>query len=88
MPDSKRLITVWVPVLNEVQNIEPLYQALLPIMDQVSARNDFEILFTDNHSTDGTFEIIERLAAMNDRVRGIGLSRNFGYSTLYLHRVT
>jgi len=71
MPDSKQLISVCVPVLNEEQNIEPLYQALLPIMDQVSARYDFELLFTDNHSTDGTFEIIQRLAATDDRVRGL-----------------
>src|SRR3984893_4214606 len=79
MPDGKQLISVCVPVLNEEQNIEPLYQALLPIMDQVSARYDFELLFTDNHSTDGTFEIIQRLAATDDRVRGLRFSRNFGF---------
>jgi glycosyltransferase involved in cell wall biosynthesis len=79
MPDRKQLISVCVPVLNEAQNIEPLYRALLTIMDQISARYDFELLFTDNHSTDGTFEIIERLAATDDRVRGLRFSRNFGF---------
>src|SRR6185369_14583956 len=50
--ESKRLLTLLVPVFNEEQNIEPLYAALQPDMAQLSPDYDFEILFTDNHSTD------------------------------------
>jgi len=79
MADTKKLITILVPVFNEEQNIEPLYAALQPIMAQVADRYNFEILFTDNHSTDGTFSAIERLAAQDRRVRALRFSRNFGF---------
>jgi dolichol-phosphate mannosyltransferase len=79
MPDGKKLITILVPVFNEEQNIEPLYDALQPVLSRLSDRYDFEILFTDNHSTDSTFSAIERLAARDSRVRALRFSRNFGF---------
>jgi len=79
MAERKRLISICVPVFNEESNIEPLYSALLPIMDQLSERYEFELLFTDNHSTDRTFEALERLAQRDARVRAIRFSRNFGF---------
>jgi len=89
MADGKRLLTMLVPVFNEEPNIAPLYQALQPVLQQLSPRYDFEILFTDNHSTDGTFAAIEQLAARDPRVRALRFSRNFGFQrsilTGYLH---
>lgn len=79
MTERKRLVSICVPVFNEEPNIEPLYAAILPIMDQLSGRYDFEILFTDNHSTDHTFEAIEQLARRDVRIRAIRFSRNFGF---------
>ena len=77
--ESKRLLTILVPVYNEQQNIEPLYHALSPVIAQLSPSYDFEILFTDNHSTDRTFEVIENLAARDHRIRALRFSRNFGF---------
>ena len=79
MTERKRLISICVPVFNEESNIEPLHSALLPIMDQLSERYEFELLFTDNHSTDRTFEALEQLAQRDVRVRAIRFSRNFGF---------
>ncbi len=79
MSERKRLITICVPVFNEEPNIEPLYAALLPIMEQLATRYDFELLFTDNHSTDRTFDALEQLARRDARVRAIRFSRNFGF---------
>jgi polyisoprenyl-phosphate glycosyltransferase len=79
MSNPKRLITICVPVFNEEGNIEPLYEALAIVLAQLSAKYDFEILFTDNHSTDRTFHILEDLAQRDPRVRVIRLSRNFGF---------
>ena len=70
-----KLISICVPVYNEDQNIEPLYEALLLVMAQVSDRYDFELLFTDNHSSDRTFEVLERLARRDSRVRVMRFSR-------------
>jgi glycosyltransferase involved in cell wall biosynthesis len=79
MAESRRLLTILVPVFNEEQNIEPLYAALQPVFAQLSPNYDFEILFTDNHSTDGTFAAIEQLAARDRRIRALRFSRNFGF---------
>jgi glycosyltransferase involved in cell wall biosynthesis len=79
MPDRRRLITICVPVFNEEQNVEPLYRALLPVIEQVADRYDFEILFTDNHSSDRTFEVVKRLAGQDSRVRALRFARNFGF---------
>lgn len=76
---QKKLITIVVPVLNEELNIFPFYEALLPVIKQCEQRYDFEILFTDNHSTDSTFEILAKLSQLDNRVRVLRFSRNFGY---------
>jgi len=89
MPDGKRMITILVPAYNEEPNIEPLYQALLPVMSTLDERYDFELLFVDDHSSDGTFGELERLARLDARVRVIRFSRNFGFQravfTGFLH---
>lgn len=79
MGERKKLISICVPVFNEEQNVEPLYDAVIPVMAQIAERYDFEILFTDNHSTDRTFEILQQLADRDKRVRVIRFSRNFGF---------
>jgi glycosyltransferase involved in cell wall biosynthesis len=76
---SRPLISILVPVLNEAGNILPLYEALERVMSQVSDRYDFELLFTDNHSDDRTFPILEELARQDDRIRVYRFSRNFGF---------
>lgn len=58
-------------------------------MATVSERYDVELLFTDNHSTDRTFAVIQQLATNDHRVRGLRFSRNFGFQrsifTAYMH---
>ena len=62
MDGRRRLISIVVPVLNEEHNIRALYEALLPIFDALSDRYDSELIFTDNHSTDRTFELAAEIA--------------------------
>ncbi len=75
----KQLISVVVPVLNEEKNIENCYAALLPVFKELSDRYDYELIFTDNHSGDRTFELAAELAARDRRVRVFRFSRNFGF---------
>jgi polyisoprenyl-phosphate glycosyltransferase len=76
---AKPLVTFVVPVLNEEANISPLYKAVQHVMHPLRDRYDYELLFTDNHSTDQTFQRLEHLARHDPRVRVLRFSRNFGY---------
>ena len=74
----KRLVTISVPVLNEAENIEPLMERLRAVAD-THHRYDFEFLFTDNASTDATFERLAVQARADSRIRVIRFTRNFGF---------
>lgn len=79
----KRLITISVPVLNEADNIGPLLERLRGVADAHS-RYDFEFLFTDNASVDATFERLADEARIDNRIRVIRFTRNFGFQTSIL----
>ncbi len=73
------LISLVMPVFNEEANIIAAYERILGVFEPLAPRYDFEIVFTDNHSTDSTFALISKLAEKDRRVRGFRFSRNFGY---------
>ena len=75
----KRLLSIIVPVFNEELNIQPFHDAVRPVLDSLADRYEFEFVFTDNHSTDATFAALQKLAAVDSRVRVLRFSRNFGY---------
>ncbi len=76
---SKKLLSIVVPVLNEEENIGPCYDAVVRVLESVTDRYDWELIFTDNHSSDRTFEIAAELANKDARVRVYRFSRNFGF---------
>jgi polyisoprenyl-phosphate glycosyltransferase len=73
------LISFVVPVFNEQDNIRPLHERVTRVMASLADRYDYELLFTDNHSTDDSPRVLEELARSDSRVRAIRFSRNFGY---------
>jgi polyisoprenyl-phosphate glycosyltransferase len=73
------LISICIPVYNEELNIEPFYRRVSSVIDGLSDRYRFEILFTDNHSSDTTFARLAELSRRDCRVRVIRFSRNFGF---------
>ena len=75
----KPLISIVVPVYNEETNILPFYAAVTAVTDQLAASFDFEFVFTDNHSLDSTFALLQQLAAQDSRVHAFRFSRNFGF---------
>lgn len=72
------LVSVLIPALNEQDNVRPVYQRVAAVFAALPD-HDFEIIFTDNHSTDLTFPILSKLAAEDSRVRVVRFSRNVGY---------
>ncbi len=76
---ARRLVSIVVPVFNEESNVAPFHEAVCRELESLAARYDFEFVFTDNHSTDGTFGLLRELARRDARVRAYRFSRNFGY---------
>ena len=75
----KKMISICVPVLNEEATLDKLYETLQPLLAQYEDRYNFELIFTDNHSTDRTFEKLQELSKKDSRIRVFRFSRNFGY---------
>lgn len=71
-------ISVVVPLFNEAESL-PELEAWI---DRVMKENGFtyEILFIDDGSTDGSWNIIKDLRAKNPSVRGVSFRRNYGKS--------
>ncbi|BAF70221.1 glycosyltransferase family 2 protein [Nitratiruptor sp. SB155-2] len=67
-------LSVVIPVMNEEENIEPLMKALKEALQGI----DYELIFVDDGSTDGTVEKIKELA--DKRTKLIVFKRNFGQS--------
>lgn len=72
------LISLIVPVKNEEESISAFVECVAPILDRVSEGEDWEILFVDDGSTDGTIGAITAAHLQEPRVRALSLSRNFG----------
>ncbi len=73
------LISILVPVYNEEANVHAAYQAVVDVFAALTPAYDYEIIFTDNHSTDKTFALLQQIAAKDPKVRVIRFARNFGY---------
>ena len=66
---QKKMISICVPVLNEEATLDKLYETLEPLLKEHQDTYDFEIIFTDNHSTDRTFEKLKALSERDPRIR-------------------
>ena len=73
-----RKISIVVPCFNEIENVEPMCIALTELMHTTLSTYDYEILFIDNCSTDGTREVIKSLCQADNHVKAILNSKNFG----------
>jgi undecaprenyl-phosphate 4-deoxy-4-formamido-L-arabinose transferase len=69
-------ISVIIPVFNESPNIRELYDGVIAALEPLE--KTFEVVFIDDGSSDGSFEILKELRAADARLRIVKLSRNFG----------
>lgn len=72
-------VSIMVPCYNEVENVKPLSEAIIGIFTTQLPQYDYEILFIDNYSTDGTRGMLEELCKDNHKIKAIFNSKNFGH---------
>ena len=71
-------ISVLIPCFNEVENVRLLSEAIVHEFDTQLSAYDYEIIFIDNYSTDGTKGELERVCAQNYKIKAIFNNRNYG----------
>lgn len=70
------LVSIVIPLHNEEENIDELYNTLKSVMD--AEGKDYELLFIDDGSTDRTLELLEPFEQKDTRVKLLRFRRNFG----------
>ena len=68
--------SIVIPVHNEEESIIPLFAKIVETME--AQEWDFEIVFVDDASTDGSFQLLEQIASLDSHVVVVQLRRNFG----------
>ncbi|MDP7033905.1 MAG: glycosyltransferase family 2 protein [Planctomycetota bacterium] len=76
MTPSNIHISVISPVYRAAECLEELYRRLVSELEGITA--DFEIILVEDCGGDHSWQIIQRLATLDERVRGIQFSRNYG----------
>jgi len=69
--------TVVAPIYNELENIPELYQRMRDVMGRTG--EPWELILVDDGSTDGSTDLIRKLAENDERVRPVIFARNFGH---------
>ncbi len=70
-------ISILIPCYNEEKSLPLLYPELVKLMEGNKAY-DWELMFVNDGSTDGTLAALQQLRQQDSRVNYVDLSRNFG----------
>jgi len=71
------MISVVLPIFNEDENIEMVAEAVSAELTRLA--HPYELIFVDDGSTDGSFDLLRQLARRDPRIKAVRLSRNFGH---------
>ena len=73
-----KTISVLIPCFNETDNVIPMSEAVVQQFKENLPQYDYELIFIDNFSTDGTREKLEQICSKNKKIKAILNAKNFG----------
>lgn len=71
-------ISILIPCYNEVDNVIPMSEAVEKLMNEKLSSYDYELVFIDNASMDGTRDKLEQICEKNSKIKAIFNVTNFG----------
>jgi len=71
-------LSIVIPLYNECDSLSELNDWIVSVMH--SNRFDFEVIYIDDGSTDGSWEVVEQLCARHPEIKAIQFQKNFGKS--------
>jgi dolichol-phosphate mannosyltransferase len=71
-------VSVVIPVMNEEGNLPALSSEVIKNLQEYK---DYEIIFIDDGSMDGTLALLKELNRANDKIKYLSFSRNFGHQS-------
>jgi dolichol-phosphate mannosyltransferase len=75
--NEAKVLSLVIPVFNEKESLEPLLNEIHEVAKLLPERR-VEVVFVDDGSRDGSWDVIAALAANTPNVRGLRFQRNFG----------
>ena len=76
--DTKLDISLVIPLYNEAESLPELHAWIVRVM---KANNfSYEVIFVDDGSSDGSWQVIQKLKSNDPNVRGVRFRRNYGKS--------
>lgn len=77
VPQTVPVYSIIAPVYNEKETLPHFYERVKQVMETMS--EPFEIIFVNDGSQDGSYQVLRELHKSDPRVRTIDFSRNFGH---------
>ena len=85
--EKLKKISIMIPTFNETENVVQMAEAVVEVLTRDLPEYDYEILFIDNASTDGTRDKIVKLCEGNKKIRAIFNVTNFGQFNSPFHGI-
>lgn len=74
----RKKVSVLIPCYNEKENVIPMSEAVVDIFENECKQYDYELIFIDNDSTDGTRDLLRQICSKNKCIKAIFNAKNFG----------
>lgn len=71
-------LSIVIPLYNEVESLPELHRWITRVVREMGVT--YEIIFIDDGSTDGSWDVIEQLHEADEHIRAVRFARNYGKS--------